>query len=286
VRLLITGSSGPKVASHVTAYLASAHKVIGVDMAAAPTTNVIADITRVSDWSPQLDGVDAVIHFAALHAPHRETHSSDQFRDTNVKATHRLLEASRSAGVKRFLLASSTSVYGKAMRSKTSAVWVTEALKPVAEDIYDETKLAAEQLCRAAFSPTLTTVALRFSRSFPEPLPQMALYRLYRGVDARDVAQAFSLALTAHVTQFEAVNISGQTPFIVGDCEQLFLDAPQVLRVRAPELVAEYARRQWPLPASIDRVYVIDKAQALLGYQPQFGFRELLAGVRDSQPSS
>ncbi len=284
MKLLVTGSSGPKVASHVAEYLADSHTVIGVDVVPAPTTSVIADVTQVADWAPHLDGVNAVIHFAALHAPHRGTHTTAQFRQTNVEATHRLLEASRAAGVNRFLLASSTSVYGKSMRSKRSAVWVTEALLPDAEDIYDETKLAAEQLCRDAFSPTFATAALRFSRSFPEQLPLMALYRLYRGVDARDVAQAFGLALTAPLKQFEVINISGESPFIESDCDRLYTNAPEVLRKRTPELVKEYVRRQWPLPARIDRVYVIDKAKALLGYRPQFGFRELLLGLGASQP--
>lgn len=279
MKLLLTGSSGPKVASRVAAILAQSHEVIGLDLAPSPTTAIIGDITCVKNWQVYLQGVDAVIHFAALHAPHRATHSADQFRRTNVAATKRLLDAARDANVKRFLLASSTSVYGKAMRSNASAVWVTEALQPEAEDIYDETKLAAEQLCREAFSPSLTTAALRFSRSFPEPVHLMALYRLYRGVDARDVAEAFGLALNANFSQFEAINISGETPFLEQDCASLYSDPASVLAERAPGLVEQFARRQWPLPESIDRVYVIDKARALLGYKPQFGFRELLADL-------
>ena len=285
MKLLLTGSSGPKVASRVATYLAQSHEVIGVDLAPSPTTSIVADITRIKDWQPHLQAVDTVIHFAALHAPHRETYSADDFRRTNVDATQRLLDAARNAGVTRFLLASSTSVYGKAMRSKTSAVWVTEALQPEAEDIYDETKLAAEQLCRDAFTASFTTAALRFSRSFPEPLPLMALYRLYRGVDARDVAQAFGLALTANIKQFEAINISGETPFLETDCERLRADPAHVLRLRAPELLDEFARRKWPLPESIDRVYVIDKARALLAYKPRFGFRELLNDIDAAKAS-
>lgn len=276
MRLLLTGSSGPKVASRVATELAQHHDVIGVDVVRSPTTSIVADITQIRDWKPYLNGVDAVVHFAALHAPHREIHSEAQFRRTNVVATRHLLEAARDASVKRFLLAGSTSVYGKAMRDKTAAVWVTEQLQPVSEDIYDETKLTAEQLCREAFSPSFTTAVLRFSRCFPEPAPLMALYRLYRGVDARDVAQAFSLALAVEFTRFEAINISGETPFFAEDCEQLYKEAPQVLRIRAPILVEEFSQRKWPLPESIDRVYVINKAQAMLGYKPRFGFRELL----------
>ena len=279
MKILVSGSSGPKVAARVAAMLAHTHEVIGVDMAPSTTTSIVADITRINDWRSQLRDTDAVIHFAALHAPHRETHSAAQFRATNVDATRRLLDAARDAGVKRFLLASSTSVYGKAMRKQNAAAWVTEELQPEAEDIYDETKLAAEQFCRDAFSPTFITTALRFSRSFPEPLPLMALYRLYRGVDARDVAEAFGLSLTAQLARFEAFNISGETPFLKEDCEGLALAPADVLQRRAPELVAEFSRRHWPLPAGIDRVYVIEKAKAGLNYAPQFGFREVLKAL-------
>ena len=107
----------------------------------------------------------------------------------------------------------------------------------------------------------------------------MALYRLYRGVDARDVAQAFELSLTADLAQFEAINISGESPFLEEDCACLRVDARQVLEKRAPELVEAFLSRSWTLPESIDRVYVIEKAKALLGYKPRFGFNELLNDV-------
>jgi UDP-glucose 4-epimerase len=277
MKILFTGSSGPKVGATVAAHLAQHHHIVGIDLLPAATTTHIADIANITDWSPYLDGVDAVVHFAALHAPHRETHSRENFYATNVEATARLLNAAKSAGVKRFVMASTTSVYGRAMRSTTTAVWVTEALSPISEDIYDETKLAAESLCRDAFSHDFITTALRFSRSFPEPQPLMALYRLYRGVDARDVAQAFLLALTAPLTQFEAFNISGDTPFAQNDCEALTHDAPSVLQQRAPQLVAEFDKRGWMLPQSIDRVYVIEKANAMLGFQPQYDWQSVLA---------
>jgi len=197
MKILLTGSSGPKVAATVAARLAGEHDVVGFDLHPAPTTTHVADITRITDWQPYLDGVDAVVRLAALHAPHRATHSPADFIRLNINATASLVESAQRAGAKRFLLASTTSVYGRAMRSNARAVWVTEDLSPIAEDIQDETKLAAESICRDAFAPNFVTAALRFSRSFPEPLPLMALSRLYRDVDARDVAQAFALALGA-----------------------------------------------------------------------------------------
>jgi UDP-glucose 4-epimerase len=278
MKILFTGSSGPKVGARVAAVLAQAHEMVGIDTDAGALTTHQQDIVSVANWAPLLDGVDAVVHFAALHAPHRATHSRAAFYDTNVHATARLIEAAKSAGVARFVMASTTSVYGRAMRSRERAVWVNEELTPAAEDIYDETKLAAEALCSAAFAPTFVTIALRFSRCFPEPPPLMTLYRLYRGVDARDVAQAFSLALTAPLSAFAALNVSGATPFVPSDVDALMHDAPSVLSMRAPELVSAFAARTWPLPTSIDRVYAIDLARRVLGYAPAYGWQSCLPG--------
>jgi UDP-glucose 4-epimerase len=277
MNILFTGSSGPKVGAAVASHLAQTHTVVGIDLSPAPTTTQLADIAAITDWSPYLDGVEAVVHFAALHAPHRGTHSREEFLATNVEATARLLDAAKNAGVSRFVLASTTSVYGRAMRSTERAVWVTEDLVPIAEDIYDETKLAAEALLRAAFTPSFGTVALRFSRCFPEPLPLMALYRLYRGVDRRDVAAAFSLVLKQPFAPFQALNVSGDTPFFPTDCEALMRDAPTVLKQRAPALVAEFTRLGWALPQSIDRVYVNHRAKSMLGFQPQHGWESVLS---------
>jgi UDP-glucose 4-epimerase len=72
----------------------------------------------------------------------------------NVNGTQLLLDAARRFGVKRFVFTSTTSVYGNAMKSDRTAVWVTESLAPQPRDVYDETKLAAEALCREATKGT------------------------------------------------------------------------------------------------------------------------------------
>ena len=91
MKLLLTGSSGPEVAATVATHLAQFHAVFGVDKASSPTTSLVADMTLIKDWQPYLRDVDAVTHFAALHEPHRETHSAEDFRRTNVDATRYLL---------------------------------------------------------------------------------------------------------------------------------------------------------------------------------------------------
>ncbi len=287
MRVLFTGSSGPKSGATVASVVASRHQVVGIDLHSGSHTCHVRDITAIDNWLPLLEGIDAVVHFAALHAPHRQSHDANAFRDLNVETTRLLLDASRLAGARRFVLASTTSVYGRAMRpthanGNQRAVWVTEEVQPEAEDIYDQTKLQAEALCRNASGNGFSAVALRFSRCFPEPLPLQTVYRLYRGVDARDVGQAVLHALDADLQDFDVFNISGPSPFLVSDCDALLVDAPSVIARRVPALAREFANRGWPLPQSIDRVYVTEKARTRLGFVAQGGWESVLAAAAPS----
>jgi UDP-glucose 4-epimerase len=177
--------------------------------------------------------------------------------------------------VKRFIYTSTTSLYGQALIPENRAVWVTENLEPAARDIYDETKIAAEAECARAARAGLTCISLRMSRCFPEPEHLMAIYRLYRGVDARDVAQAHERALSSNLKGFQVFNISAATPFQPEDTPELLANAASVILRYFPWAEKEFARRGWRLPDSIDRVYAIEKAQKMLGYMPEHNFASL-----------
>jgi nucleoside-diphosphate-sugar epimerase len=269
VRVLVTGSSG-RIGGAVAARLALRHAVTGVDLVPGALTTEIADVADTGRIAALLPGVDAVVHTASLHVPDLARRSAADFRAVNVAATGRLLEAAGAAGVARFVYTSTTSLYGDAMLPEAGeAVWVTESLPPRPRDVYDETKLAAEEACRAAARAGLACVALRMSRCFPEDPRLVAAYRLHRGVDAEDVAQAHELALAAPAAGFGVFNVSAPTPFLRGDCRRLFEDAAAVVRERLPWAAEEFARRGWQLPPSIDRVYVVERAIEALGYRPQ-----------------
>ena len=94
-------------------------------------------------------GISSVVHAATLHKPHVATHRWQDFIDTNVTGTLRLLEAALAAGVKSFVYVSTTSVFGAALMREPSAaaVWVTEEVTPRPKNIYGVTKLMAENLC-------------------------------------------------------------------------------------------------------------------------------------------
>jgi nucleoside-diphosphate-sugar epimerase len=275
VKVLVTGSSG-RIGGAIAARLSLRHAVAGVDLRPGPLTTDIAGVENTARLAELLSGVDAVIHTASLHVPDLAARSAADFRAVNVDATRRLLAAAGEAGVGRFVYTSTTSLYGEAMLPVSgAAVWVTESLVPRPRDVYDETKLGAEEACAAAARAGLPCVALRMSRCFPEHARIMAIYRLYRGVDSEDVAQAHELALAPGREGFAVFNISAPTPFVEADCPRLFEDAAAVLLERYPWAAAEFARRGWQLPQSIDRVYVVDQAVAVLGYRPQHGFAAL-----------
>ena len=283
MRILLTGSSG-RIGAAIGARLSLRHAVTGIDLRPGALTSEVVDVRDTRRIVPLLAGVEAVVHTASLHVPDLAARPAADFQAVNVDATRRLLAACGEAGVCRFVYTSTTSLYGDAMLpADGAAAWVTESLVPRPRDVYDETKLAAEQACREAAHAGLACVSLRMSRCFPEDPRLLAIYRLYRGVDARDVAQAHECALAAGLAGFEIFNISAASPFAQADCRALLADAEALVTERFPWARAEFARRGWLLPRSIDRVYVVDRAIEHLGYRPEHDFASLFAG-RDRRP--
>ena len=283
MRIIVTGAAG-LIGSAIVGRLRGEHDVVGVDLCAAPTVAVQADCADVADWAPSLGVVDAIVHVAALHAPHVSRHSEDEFRRTNVEATARLLDHALAIGARQFVLTSTTSLYGHALEPTDGAIWVDEALDPRPRDIYDLTKLEAERLVAAASDASLTTTILRISRCFPEPAAVMAAYRLHRGIDRRDVAEAHALSLRGEARACRTFIITAPTPFEREDCAQLLADAPGVIERRCPGLAERLARRGWPPPRSIDRVYDGAAAVVGLGFRPRFGIDACIAGDWDPLP--
>ena len=275
MRVLVTGSSG-RIGSAISARLSLRHQVVGLDLQPGPLTSVIGDIYDSRLLAATCTGLDALVHTASLHAPDLGIRPPEEFRRVNIEGTRRLLAACGEAGVRRFVYTSTTSLYGHSLLpAGNDAAWVTEDLQPRPRDIYDETKLAAEAACAEAARSGMTCVSLRMSRCFPEHPRLVAIYRLYRGVDAADVAQAHELALAPGLTGFDVFNVSAHSPFAVTECGTLLADARTAVLAHHPWALREFARRGWELPESIDRVYVVDKAIAGLGYRPAHNFESL-----------
>jgi UDP-glucose 4-epimerase len=277
MKILITGSSG-RVGRAIYIRLCSGHDPVGYDQAPSSTAHVVASLEDTGRLRFALEGVDAVVHTAALHAPHVGIRSENEFERINVHATADLARLAIAAGVRQLVFTSTTALYGAAATPAGQAGWITEETIPQPRTVYHRSKLEAERLLEdIAARGDLDVTVLRMSRCFPEPAPLMAVYRLHRGVDARDVADAHAAALESPGAGFRRFIISAETPFLPEDCRELRESATTVLQRRAPALVAEFARRGWSLPDSIDRVYSPRKALGQLHWRSKYGFIEVLA---------
>jgi nucleoside-diphosphate-sugar epimerase len=170
---LVTGGAG-FIGSHlVDELLARGHRVRVLDNFATGRRENIAhvasdieliegDIQSYERVHNAARGVDYVIHEAALPSVPRSIQDPLTTHQVNTTGTLNVLLAARDGGVKRVVIASSSSVYG------------ANPLLPKREDMlllpispYGVSKLAAERYC-AAFSQVydLETVALRYFNVF------------------------------------------------------------------------------------------------------------------------
>jgi len=285
MRILVTGSSGRVGRAVYVRLLRDGHDVRGLDRSPASTADVVGDIRDPAVLRRALEGIDAVVHTAALHAPHVGFVDEALFHEVNVEATVALARLAIERGIRRLVFTSTTALYGYAATPPGRAGWVDESVEPRPRTVYHRTKLAAEaRLESLSREAELCVTVLRMSRCFPEPAPRMAAYRLHRGIDVRDVAEAHSLALRDAAAGFRRFVISGGTPFLPEDAAELQRDAPAVLARRAPDLVEAFRSRRWQLPQSLDRVYSPALAMRQLGWQPRYGFAEVLKMLDEGSP--
>lgn len=284
-RVLVTGACGRVGSAIRTELLRQGHEAIGLDRVAGPGADIHADLGDEKALREAVAGIDAVVHVAALHAPHVGRETDAEFVRINLDGTRRLLDRAAAAGVRRIVFTSTTALYGDAATAPDRAVWVDEALTPRPRTIYHRTKLAAEVLLRETAEhggPSLRI--LRMSRCFPEPADAMAVLRLHRGIDARDVATAHVAAVAHGGAIAETFVISAASPFLREDAAELARDAPAVIARRCPALATAFAARGWALPRSIDRVYRADAAMSALGWRPRFGFDAVLRAYDAGDP--
>lgn len=250
--------------------------MVGIDRSVSSATSQLGDICDLNMLVRTFEGADAVVHTAALHAPHVGIFEDSEFERINVEGTKQVVKASRECGVNTLIFTSTTALYGHAVTADPAqAAWITEQTQPQPKSIYHRTKLEAETFLAETADDNLRITTLRMSRCFPEPAPLMAAYRLHRGVDARDVAEGHRLAILTPGESYRTFILSGATPFSIADLEDLKDRAPHVLKNKAPELCQLFAARKWELPQSIDRVYDSSLAQQALGWKPRYGFEDV-----------
>lgn len=107
MKILITGSSG-RIGRAIFAALSERHTIVGLDRTPFSTTAVIGDVTDAALLERAMEGVDAIIHTAALHAPHVGLATDAEFHRINVDGLQTLLEQARRNGVRRLVYTSTT----------------------------------------------------------------------------------------------------------------------------------------------------------------------------------
>jgi UDP-glucuronate 4-epimerase len=179
-RVLITGGLG-FIGSRLSAELLDedAHVRIVDDLsgryaastgpaAAATLAARGAEVTIACAEPGHLNGVDAVIHLAGLPGV-RTRRPPSELHHRNVLLTDRLVRAASQAGV-RFVLASSSSVYGNASELPTP-----EHVPPAPLNAYAASKVAAEEVVRERGSDSV--IVRPFSVYGPGQRPEMAFAR-------------------------------------------------------------------------------------------------------------
>ena len=110
VKVFITGANGFIGRALATRMRELGCQVTGVDLRADPGHAVAAgSTTDPSGWADALDGVDVIIHTAAIVS---NAVSRDQAWEVNVRGTRRVLDAAEAHGVRRFIHLSSVAAYG------------------------------------------------------------------------------------------------------------------------------------------------------------------------------
>ncbi len=296
--ILVTGSSGHLGEALMRSLREAGREALGLDVVPGAFTDVVGSIADRPLVARCLAGVRAVLHAATLHKPHVATHGREDFVETNVLGTLVLLEEAARAGVESFIMTSTTSAFGDALKPPPGepAAWIDEGVAPVPKNIYGVTKTAAEDLCRLFWrNEGLPCVILRTSRFFPEPDDDpearaafadanlKANEFLYRRVAIEDVVEAHVLALQrAAGIGFGKYIVSATTPFRREDAARLRTDAAAVARERVRGWQDEYARRGWRMAERIDRIYDNGLARRELGWRPKWDFAAIVARLRQT----
>ena len=247
-----------------------------------------------------MGGVEAVIHLAALHEVVRTVECPMETHEVNVTGTLNLLLAARDAGVRRFVLASSSAVYGDhPVIPRTESLQLSPISSP-----YAVSKLAGEHYCQLFSSLYgLETVCLRFfnvygprqdaGSAYAAVIPKF-IFALLAGTPPTihgdgEQSRDFTFigdCVAATLAASEAPGLSG-TVLKIGTGQRTTVNQLCAVTQQAlhTDLSATYDA---PQPGDVLHDQAdIDRAKTLLRYQPHYdllgGLQETIEAMRLSQ---
>jgi nucleoside-diphosphate-sugar epimerase len=260
--------------------------VLGPPEARRTFTFIKGDITDRQTVRKAIEGVEYVLHQAALPSVQRSVEDPVTSNLVNVVGTLNVLVAAQEAKVRRVVYASSSSVYGDSPQSPKVESMPANPLSP-----YAVSKLAAEAYCRA-FTRVygLETVSLRYFNVFgprqdPNSLYAAVLPRFIEallgkkqpviygdGTQSRDFTYIENV-VQANLLALDAVAVGGEV-FNIACGESVTLKA--VLQCLA-EFSNQAVEPEYQAPRAGDIKHSladISKAGRMLGYRPVIPFRE------------
>jgi UDP-glucuronate 4-epimerase len=307
MNVLLTGAAGFIASRLAEALLQRGHRVTGLDNfddfydGALKERNLEAardhgefslvrgDIRDAGLLATLPEDLDTIVHIAARAGVRPSIAQPVLYYDVNVHGTLQLLELARGRGIRRFLFASSSSVYGNNEKVPFSEEdRVDDPISP-----YAATKKAGELLCHSyTHLYGITCLCLRFFTVYgPRQRPDLAI-RKFAGLMARGEAiPRFGDGSTQRDYTYIDDIVDGTlrglgwTEEREGDYEIVNLgesrtvSLSEMIRVLGEEMGVEPIISPFPLqPGDVERTYAdVSKARTLLGYDPKWSFRE---GIR------
>ena len=308
MKILVTGGAGYLGSQLTRRLLRNGHEVRVLDSLMYGGSSLLGlwhepgfefirgDVRSTDTLDRALEGIDGVVHLAAIVGDPACASQPDLSREINLVASLSCLELSRQRGVRRLVFASTCSNYG--IMSDTSE-YVTEESELCPVSLYAETKVAVEQVLLGSpvdSAPAVTV--LRFATlfgisprmRFDLTVNQFALellvkrelvvygeqfWRPYVHVD--DAARAVELVLDSAVE-----NIAGRV-FNVGETEQNYQKGHLVdlicSQISGETRVKHVVREEDPRNYRVS----FDKIKRELGFRINHsvkdGVREILAAI-------
>jgi len=252
---------------------------------------VEVSVTDRARIAPLFEGADGVLHLAGVAGVRPSIKDPARYARVNVEGTANVLEIARGLGIRRFAMASSSSVYGNS--TPLPAREDEPAIVP--ESPYAASKrgaeLVADSICRHA--KDLCAVALRFFTVYgPRQRPEMAITLFTRAVlegkpitvfgdgsmrrdftHIDDITRGVLAAVDRLKPGFRAYNLGSGAPVTLNDLVRAMAKAagvePKVERAPVP-------------PGDVDATFAdIGRAERELGWKPRVALDHGLASVVD-----
>jgi len=303
MKSLVTGAAGFIGSTLTEKLLQKGHQVIGVDCfidyydRSLKENNMSSfkdneNFTLIDknlnelDLKELLKDVDYIFHQAA-QAGVRSSWGEDFeiYTHNNIMGTQRLLEAAKESNIKKFVYASSSSVYGDTDKLPMQE---NNRLQPVSP--YGVSKLAGENLCYLYYKNfNVPTVSLRYFTVFGErQRPDMAFHIFIKAILEDKKLTIFGDGKQSrnftHVDDIVKANILAAESDVAGEIFNIGGDGKRIVLNDSidlmEELIGKKANREYQKVVKGDVKHTsadCSKAKKMLGYEPDVEFEEGLA---------